>query len=94
MDDDWMICPFNSAHVVLRKRLAYHIIKCRSNYKGPPLEICPYNATHYVPKGKSPTNEFGRILRLLLLLPGTLPKHFEDCLSFFHAVKEKDYIVK
>lgn len=51
MSDDWVACPFNPRHRLAPKRLSYHLIDCRLRYKGPPMEVCRYNATHYVPKG-------------------------------------------
>lgn len=50
-DDEYGICPFNGAHRIILYRMPAHIIKCRKNYTGPPLEQCSYNATHFVPVG-------------------------------------------
>lgn len=50
-DEDFSICPFNKSHRIIQYRMPAHIIKCRRNYCGPPLEQCIYNATHFVPVG-------------------------------------------
>lgn len=51
MESEWVICPYFPAHTVPYKRMPYHLIKCRQQYNGPPLDTCPFNATHLVPKG-------------------------------------------
>ncbi|KAI8118576.1 hypothetical protein FF38_03936 [Lucilia cuprina] len=50
-DEEFGICPFNTSHRIVLYRMPAHIVKCRKNYSGPPLEQCIYNATHYVPMG-------------------------------------------
>lgn len=50
-DEEFGICPFNNTHRIVLYRMPAHIVKCRKNYRGPPLEQCIYNATHYVPEG-------------------------------------------
>lgn len=71
MDDNkWVSCPYNEEHRVLELRLPYHMIRCKKNYKGPPLETCPFNATHLVPQG-------------------TLQEHYTECISYFHAMRER-----
>lgn len=49
--DTLVPCPYFPEHKVRYGRMPYHMIKCREKYTGPPLDACPYNATHLVPKG-------------------------------------------
>jgi len=42
------ICPYNPDHRIMLFRMPKHIVKCEKNYRGPPLKICKYNATHRV----------------------------------------------
>ncbi|XP_022819183.1 gametocyte-specific factor 1-like [Spodoptera litura] len=46
-NENYASCPYNPAHRVARSRLQHHIIKCEKTH--PPLEICPFNATHRYP---------------------------------------------
>lgn len=43
-------CPFNKFHQILPHRIHYHLIKCAKNYPEVEMQICPYNATHLIPK--------------------------------------------
>ncbi|XP_004524978.1 uncharacterized protein LOC101452112 [Ceratitis capitata] len=49
-DSDVVVCPYNSAHRLMRKRLQSHLIKCRQNYPQLELQICPFNVTHHIPE--------------------------------------------
>lgn len=49
-DDDIVVCPYNPAHHMLRKRLQPHLIKCRQNYPQLELQKCPFNNTHHIPE--------------------------------------------
>lgn len=49
MDD--IQCPYNALHRLAGHRMPYHMIKCKKNYRGPPLDTCPFNAMHMVPQG-------------------------------------------
>ncbi|XP_017483323.1 PREDICTED: protein D7-like [Rhagoletis zephyria] len=49
-DSDVVVCPYNKAHRLLRKRLQPHLIKCRQNYPQLELQKCPFNATHHIPE--------------------------------------------
>ncbi|XP_054086688.1 protein D7 [Zeugodacus cucurbitae] len=49
-DDDVVVCPYNKAHHMLRKRLQPHLIKCRQNYPQLELQKCPFNSTHHIPE--------------------------------------------
>ncbi|XP_047022497.1 gametocyte-specific factor 1-like [Helicoverpa zea] len=46
-DEDFVTCPYNKCHRVLKSRIQHHLIKCEKN--GPKLQICPFNATHRYP---------------------------------------------
>lgn len=54
MEEETVSCPYNPEHLVQYTRMPYHLMKCKVNYKGPPLDTCPYNATHLVKKGTLP----------------------------------------
>ena len=47
-------CPFNKFHQILPRRIHYHLIKCAKNYpdEAAEMQICPYNATHLIPKSE------------------------------------------
>lgn len=49
MDPEYVTCPYNPQHRLVRHRMPYHIVKCKKNYFGPPLDVCPFNAMHMVP---------------------------------------------
>lgn len=43
-----VICPYNNAHIVQRKRLQGHLLYCRKKFPNPNLKICPLNVLHVV----------------------------------------------
>jgi len=43
-------CPFNKFHQILPHRFHYHLFKCAKNYPEVEMQVCPYNATHLIPK--------------------------------------------
>ena len=43
-------CPYDKVHMIRRKRLPYHLQKCRRNYVGKAFKVCPFNARHEVPE--------------------------------------------
>lgn len=49
--DIMMECPYNKAHLIIRHRMPFHIVKCQKSYAGPPLDTCAYNAMHRLPAG-------------------------------------------
>lgn len=50
-DPDEMInCPLDKAHVLQAKRMQYHIMDCRKNFKADELATCPLNARHVMLK--------------------------------------------
>ncbi|KAK6617910.1 hypothetical protein RUM43_014139 [Polyplax serrata] len=49
MNEEFMHCPYNFAHVLLKHRMAAHLIKCRKQYVGNEFATCPFNSTHDVP---------------------------------------------
>uniref|UniRef100_A0A1A9UI58 Odorant receptor n=1 Tax=Glossina austeni TaxID=7395 RepID=A0A1A9UI58_GLOAU len=48
-EDDMVACPYNKSHMMLRKRLAKHLVKCRVSYPNVELQKCPFNNAHLVP---------------------------------------------
>lgn len=43
-------CPYEIHHKVRIDRLQYHLVKCRKNHPDSDFVICPFNASHHVPK--------------------------------------------
>ncbi|XP_064382573.1 uncharacterized protein LOC135331369 [Halichondria panicea] len=41
-------CPFDPVHMVQRKRMQYHIMKCSKNMDMRKFRTCPFNAQHIV----------------------------------------------
>lgn len=77
--DEFLICPYNKAHVLIRHRMPKHIAKCCKNYNGEPLTVCPYNAMHMVPQQKLATKTISSILLFLQVPPRQLIEHLKDC---------------
>lgn len=79
-------CPFNKEHLVIRHRMPYHIVKCKKNYKGPPLETCAYNAMHMLPIEQMPKHldeckEYHQFMNQTYLKQNPLPENslaYED----------------
>ncbi|KAF6214638.1 hypothetical protein GE061_009381 [Apolygus lucorum] len=42
-----VVCPFDRAHMMLAKRLQYHLRKCVKQHMGEKIK-CPYNACEYI----------------------------------------------
>lgn len=43
-------CPYDKVHMIRRKRMPYHLQKCRRNFAGRAFKVCPFNARHEVPE--------------------------------------------
>lgn len=48
--EDYSVCPFDSKHLILNKRMAGHLVKCARNFVCADMETCPYNARHVYPR--------------------------------------------
>ncbi|KAK7865194.1 hypothetical protein R5R35_003915 [Gryllus longicercus] len=48
-DEEYIHCPYNTSHMILKSRMQYHLFKCRKIYRTANVEICPFNASHHVP---------------------------------------------
>ena len=46
--EDVVVCPFDKTHLIRHKRLPYHLIDCRRQYKGDEMVQCPFNARHWI----------------------------------------------
>ncbi|EDW69931.1 gametocyte-specific factor 1 homolog [Drosophila virilis] len=45
--DDFVSCPYNKAHIVLRGRLTKHLVRCSRNPENlNKLLVCPFNESH------------------------------------------------
>lgn len=51
-DDELITCPFNPAHLIIKHRMPYHIVKCQKQYRGEKLVVCHFNAMHWIPPYK------------------------------------------
>lgn len=48
--DEKILCPYNSAHHILRKRMNTHLVKCKKNYPDAKLVECDFNVNHKIPE--------------------------------------------
>lgn len=48
--EELCVCPYDPIHMVARKRMQYHLMKCRKNFNHHDYKTCPFNARHVVPK--------------------------------------------
>nr|CAH7738947.1 unnamed protein product [Callosobruchus chinensis] len=44
------MCPYNSAHYILRKRMNTHLVKCKRSYPEAKLVECDFNMLHKIPE--------------------------------------------
>lgn len=50
LDSDELIeCPYDKVHRIRLSRFPMHLLKCRKNYTGKDMFVCPFNACHLVP---------------------------------------------
>lgn len=56
--EELVSCPYNIAHTVPRKRLAYHLIKCRKQHMEMAKELreCIHNIQHKIPRPEYEVN--------------------------------------
>lgn len=56
--EELVSCPYNIAHTCPRKRLAFHLIKCRKQHLGLAKELkeCIHNIQHRVPRPEYQVN--------------------------------------
>lgn len=50
--DSYVQCSFNQHHIILRSKLASHIVKCKKNYPRHNKIQCPFDATEYIDRDK------------------------------------------
>lgn len=43
-----VVCPYNSAHVVMKARFVTHLLRCEKNHPNSELVKCPFDLTHRV----------------------------------------------
>lgn len=48
IDNEVLICPYNSNHVISSLRFQLHVVKCRQKYSVEKLATCYYNYSHNV----------------------------------------------
>ncbi|XP_046741460.1 gametocyte-specific factor 1 homolog [Diprion similis] len=46
--ESFLTCPYNPSHRLARKRMQFHLTKCRKACPSAQKQVCPYNATHMV----------------------------------------------
>ncbi|KAH8248986.1 hypothetical protein KR032_004925, partial [Drosophila birchii] len=44
--EDYLVCPYNSAHRLMPSRLGMHLARCARNYPFSKLVRCTFNDTH------------------------------------------------
>ncbi|XP_043663048.1 gametocyte-specific factor 1 homolog [Drosophila teissieri] len=44
--EEYVTCPYDSAHRILQVRLTSHLTRCAKNFPSAKLVRCPYNTTH------------------------------------------------
>ncbi|XP_017139828.1 gametocyte-specific factor 1 isoform X3 [Drosophila miranda] len=44
--DDYLECPFDKGHVIMRSRMTVHLVRCAPNHHGSKKVRCPFNNTH------------------------------------------------
>lgn len=47
-NDELVKCPFDDAHIILRSRIHYHLVRCRKKHPNSTKIVCPYDATEYL----------------------------------------------
>ncbi|XP_023012818.1 gametocyte-specific factor 1 homolog [Leptinotarsa decemlineata] len=48
--EELIMCPYNKSHHIQRKRMAFHLVKCKKNYPESRIVNCDFNVTHKVPE--------------------------------------------
>lgn len=48
--EEMISCPYNKAHQIRRKRIQFHLVKCKKNYPDSNLQTCFYNTVHKIPE--------------------------------------------
>ncbi|XP_018575795.1 gametocyte-specific factor 1 homolog [Anoplophora glabripennis] len=48
--EEKIMCPYNPAHHIMRKRMNTHLSKCKRNYPESKLVECDFNVNHKVPE--------------------------------------------
>ncbi|XP_067634928.1 gametocyte-specific factor 1 homolog [Eurosta solidaginis] len=48
MNDEYVQCPYDKSHVILKTRFQVHLVRCKKNHKGVGKKTCPFNVTHIV----------------------------------------------
>ena len=43
------LCPYDKSHVIRKKIMPYHLMKCRRNWGGKEFMTCPFNSNHEIP---------------------------------------------
>ncbi|XP_002133918.2 gametocyte-specific factor 1 homolog [Drosophila pseudoobscura] len=44
--DDYLECPFDERHLIMRSRMTVHLVRCAPNHHGSRKVRCPFNNTH------------------------------------------------
>ncbi|XP_011191713.1 gametocyte-specific factor 1 homolog [Zeugodacus cucurbitae] len=48
--EEYVQCPYDPAHTILKKRFQVHLGRCRKNQHNAPKVTCPFNVTHILNK--------------------------------------------
>lgn len=53
LSENFVVCPYNKSHIILRRRLPYHLIKCaRTSVEVKKFTSCQYNHCHKFRRGE------------------------------------------
>ncbi|XP_017010831.2 gametocyte-specific factor 1 homolog [Drosophila takahashii] len=44
--EEYIVCPFDSAHRIMPVRLSYHLTRCAKNFQASKMVRCPFNSCH------------------------------------------------
>ncbi|CAB0017354.1 unnamed protein product [Nesidiocoris tenuis] len=45
---NYVQCPYEPSHSILKTQIQFHLLKDHPNYVGPRKEPCPFNTTHLI----------------------------------------------
>ncbi|XP_034254532.1 gametocyte-specific factor 1 homolog isoform X2 [Thrips palmi] len=55
--EKYLVCPYNTAHTILKYRMNTHLVKCRKQHASLDWGRCVHNSNHHMPKAELPHHE-------------------------------------
>ncbi|XP_030572998.1 gametocyte-specific factor 1 homolog isoform X1 [Drosophila novamexicana] len=78
--DDFVSCPYNKAHIVLRGRLTKHLVRCSRNPENlNKLLVCPFNESHRLDAQQLQVGKMFDLLRLIGIHFEFMQAHIKIC---------------